>query len=139
MIRTFLICAVATALAGCLGTPGTSVTTATTAVYSAGATRDTVSARLPKSPAEVYASINKLIDEEPAAEVSHRNDRAYMVEVGWEGRSVTLQATELGPSETLLYMWVDAGDTGLTAKEVATSALQHICDELNVEHKLVEY
>jgi len=124
---------------GCFGTPGTKVTGATTAVYTAGATRDTVSVRLPRSPGAVYGAINDLIAEEPGAEVMHRNERSYLVEVAWSGRSLTAQATELGPSETLLFLWVDAGDTGLTAKEVASSTLRHLSSKLNVAYTLVEY
>jgi len=123
----------------CLGTPGTTVTSATTAVYAAGATRDTISAQLPKTSAQVFDTILRLIEEEPGAEVSHLNNRAHMVEVTWDGRSMTAQATELDPQETLLFLWVDAGDTGLTAKEVGTSVLQSICFDLNIEYELVEY
>ena len=126
-------------VSGCFGTPGTKVTGATMAVYTAGATRDTVSVRLPKPPAAVYGGINDLIEEEPNAEVMHRNERSYLVEVAWSGRSLTAQATELGPDETLLFLWVDAGDTGLTAKEVASSTLRQLCSKLNVEYTLVEY
>jgi hypothetical protein len=133
------IVAAAVMCSGCFGTPGTTVTSAAGAVYTAGAQRDTVSARLPKSPAQVYSGINKLIAEEPGAEVTHRNDRTYMVEVSWSGRSMAVQAQDLGPSETLLFMWVDGGDTGLTGEEVATSVLRALCDNLGVEYKLVEY
>lgn len=69
----------------------------------------------------------------------HRNDRSRMVEVAWSDGSLTAQATELGPSETLLFLWIDAGDTGLTAKEVASSVLEALCDDLNVDYELVEY
>ena len=124
---------------GCIGTPGTTVTSAAGAVYTEGARRDTISARLPRSPAQVYSSINKVFAEEPGAEVTHRNDRAHLVEVNWSGRSMIVQAQDLGPSETLLFMWVDGGDTGLTGEEVATSVLESLRDNLGVDYKLVGY
>jgi len=134
-----LLSAVSIACVACFGTPGTTVTSATTAVYAAGATRDTISAQLPRSPAKVFDAILRQIEEAPDAEVSHLNSQARMVEVAWSGRTMTAQATELGPQETLLFLWVDAGDTGLTAKEVGTHALKELCLDLNVEYELVEY
>ena len=132
------ILASAVFLGACLGTPGTTVTNAGEVVYLAGPKKETVTATLHALPNDVFDSVVRTILNAETAEVIQRNDVSRMIEVSWDGRSVNAQATEYGDGETLLFLWVDAGDTGLTGKEVAMSTLDSISKDLNASYQLVE-
>ena len=135
-ISAILACAVF--LHACLGTPGTTVTNAGEVVYLAGPKQETVTVTLAARPEAVFDSIIRTIVEAEAAEVIQRNDESRMVEVSYAGRSFNAQATEFGNGETLLFLWVDAGDTGLTGNEVAMSTIDTISKDLNASYELVE-
>ncbi len=125
-------------LSACLGTPGTTVTNAGEVVYLAGPKKKTVTATLQALPDDVFDSIIRMILDAETAEVVQRNDVSRMIEAAWDGRSINAQATEFGDGETLLFLWADAGDTGLTGNEVAMSTLDLISKDLNASYKLVE-
>jgi hypothetical protein len=132
------ILASALLLGACLGTPGTTVTSAGEVVYSAGAKQDTVTATLAVPPEAVFKSIIRVIAEAEGAEVIQRDDDTRMVEVAFEGRSINAQATEYGDVGTLLFLWADAGETGLTGNAVAMSTIETISKDLNASFELVE-
>ncbi len=62
-----------------------------------------------------------------------------VIEIERKGHSMTGQVTRLGPDRSLLYVWVDAGNTGLTGQELATDVVELVCDELGVKYELVNY
>lgn len=132
------ILASAVFLQACLGTPGTTVTNAGEVVYLAGSKQETVTVTMAASPELVFDSIIRLIIEAETAVVIQRNDASRMVEVSCDGRRINVQATEFGDGETLLFLWADAGDTGLTGNEVAMSAIDTIVKDLNTSYELVE-
>ena len=80
-----------------------------------------------------------MIDEKPEWLIENRNDRAFLIEVSRGSRGLTGQVTNLGPDRSLLYVWVDAGDSGVTGEELATTVVEVVCDELGVEYDLVNY
>ena len=55
-----------------------------------------------------------------------------------DGRSLNVQATEYSDGETLLFVWADAGDTGLTGNEVAMSTIRAISEDVKADYNLVE-
>ena len=128
----------AVSLNACLGTPGTTVTNAGEVVYSAGAKKDTVTVIVAASPGVVFDSLIHEIMKSETVEVIERSDASRMVEVALDGRNLRAEATEYGEGETLLFLWADAGDTGLTGNEVAMSTINTISQDLNVSYELVE-
>ena len=132
------ILAFAMLLNGCLGTPGTTVTNAGEMVYLAGPKQETVTVTLAAGPDAVFDSIIRMTLEAETTEVTLRNNASRMVEVTFDGRSINAQATEYGEGDTLLFLWADAGETGLTGNEVAMTAIDRISKDLNARYELVE-
>jgi hypothetical protein len=124
---------------GCAALPGGSVTNAATVVYTAGATQHTAAVEMPVEAATVFEAVIRVIEETPDVEVVNRNDKAFLIEVVQGERRVTGQVTKLGSGTSLLYIWADAGSSGETGRELAISAVEIVCDELDVEYKLVTY
>jgi hypothetical protein len=132
------ILAFAMLLNACLGTPGTTVTNAGEVVYLAGPKQETVTVTLAASPQDVFDSIIRIVLDAETTEVIQRNDATRMIEVTYDGRSLNAQATDYGEGETLLFLWADAGETGLTGNEVAMSTIDTISKDLNASYELVE-
>jgi len=127
-------------LTGCVPLPGSSVTHATTVVYTAGASRHTAAVELPVEPPIVFEALVRLIKERNDVEVVDRNDKAMLIEVAQENeRQITGQVTKLGSGNSLLYVWADAGSSGQSGREMAISAIELICEELGVDYELVNY
>jgi hypothetical protein len=124
-------------LAGCFGTPGSSVYNATTVVYTEGSRQHTAAVELPIAPREVFASMSRIIEERPGIEILARDEEAHLIEVLSDEKQLTGQATDLGNGETLLFIWADAGNSGETGEDLALSAVKLICDDLNVDYRLV--
>jgi len=125
-------------LNACLGTPGTTVTNAGEVVYSAGARQDNVAVILAASPGAVFDSLIREIMKSENVAVIERSDASRTVEVTLDGRNLRAEATEYNGDETLLFLWADAGDTGLTGNEVAMSTINTISLDLDVNYELVE-
>lgn len=132
------ILAFAMLLNACLGTPGTTVTNADEVVYLAGPKQETVTVTLAARPEDVFDSIIRLVLEAQTTQVIRRDDASRMIEVTCDGRSLNAQAAEYGEGETLLFLWTDAGETGLTGNEVAMSTIDAISKDLNTRYELVE-
>ena len=130
---------VAAVLGGCTMLPGGQVVESATVVYTAGAKKHTAAVQISLPATEVYATIVRLIEEKPDNIIENRNDKAFLIEIEESGRSITGQVTSLGPDRSLLYVWVDAGNTGLTGQELATDIVEIVCDELGVKYELVNY
>jgi len=130
----------AVVLAACAPLPGSTVTSAATVVYTAGASQYTAAVELPVQPPTVFEAMVRLIKERPDVEVINRNDKAFLIKVA-EGpeRHLTGQVTKLGSGNSLLYIWADAGGSGQTGQELAISTVELICNELGVEYELVSY
>ena len=52
---------------------------------------------------------------------------------------MTGQVTDLGGGRSLIYVWADAGESGVTGKELAIDVVERVCDELGVQYELVNY
>lgn len=133
------LCAAAMCSVGCMGTPGTVVTNATTVVYTRGAKQDTIAVKLPVSKTKAYATMYRLVLEDPDALLEGQNEAAGLLEATKNGVEWIIQATELGNDQTLLYLWIDTTDTGQVAHDLGLSAVKKICDELNVICDIVRY
>ena len=114
VISTFLI---VSTLSGCIFLPGGTVVESALVVHTAGAKKHTTAVQIPLAAEEVFATIVRLIEERPNNIIENRNDKAFLIEIEEDGRSLTGQVTRLGPDRSLLYVWVDAGNTGLTGQE----------------------
>lgn len=126
-------------LPGCSALPGGQVVESALIVHTAGAKKHTTAVQIPLAAEEVFATIVRLIEERPNNIIENRNDKAFLIEIEEDGRSLTGQVTRLGPDRSLLYVWVDAGNTGLTGQELATDVVELVCDELGVKYELVNY
>jgi hypothetical protein len=126
-------------LTGCFLLPGGQVVESATVVYTAGSKKHTAAAQIPVEAPTVFAALVDMVKDRPGVVIDNRNDDAFLIEVSRGNRSLTGQATKLGPKHTLLYVWVDAGDSGLTGEELATDVVESVCHELGVEFELVNY
>jgi hypothetical protein len=143
-LRNFLLSIVITvaaiAAAGCAPLPGSSVASATSTVYAAGSRQYTVAVELAVAPPMVFETMLRLISERPDAEVVRRNDKTMLIEIAQDQeRRITGQVTKFGSSGSLLYIWADAGSSGLIGREMAMSQIRLISHELGVDYKLVNY
>jgi hypothetical protein len=125
--------------AACSSLPGGEAYESATVVYSAGSKKHTAAVQVPVAASEVYASIVRLLEERQDLDFENRNDKAMLIEVEKGSRSLTGQVTELGVDRSLLYVWADAGDSGITGQELAISIVELVCDELGVKYELVNY
>jgi hypothetical protein len=135
----FAMLIASTVLGACSLLPGGQVTEAATVVYTAGSKKHTAAVQVPVPASEVFATIVRLIEEQPNVVIENRNDKAFLVEVEEGGSSLTGQVTSLGSDRSLLYVWVDAGDRQRTGRELATDVVEIVCNELGVEYELVNY
>ena len=126
-------------LPGCSALPGGQVVESALVVHTSGAKKHTTAVQIPLAAEKVFATIVRLIEERPDNIIENRNDKAFLVEIEENGRSMTGQVTRLGPDRSLLYVWVDAGNTGLSGQELATDVVEVVCDELGVKYELVNY
>ena len=137
MYRLFLI-AVLTALGGCSLMAGGSVVDSALVVHTAGSSQSTIAARLPIEASKVYESFAAVIEERPDVEITSKNNSAMMVEVTGDFGEIVAQVTTLGTRESLLYVWADASGTGRLGSEVATGAVEEVCEKLGVAYERVE-
>ena len=128
-----------TSLGGCAWLPGGSVVESALVVHTAGSRKHTAAAQIPVAAPEVFAAVIRLVEEKPDLLIDNRNDKAFLIEVTAGSQSLTGQVTSLGADRSLLYVWADAGESGLTGEDLATSVVELVCDELGVEHELVHY
>ncbi len=108
-------------------------TSAGLVVYSKGASQNTASVRLALPPDAVYRGMLGMLERRPELTVINRNDKRYLLEVTDGERRLTGQATDLGRGETLLFIWIDAGDSGQTGRDLMEDAIKVVCTELAVE------
>ena len=126
-------------LSGCSTLPAGQVVESATVVYTAGSKKHTAAVQVPVAASEVFATFVRWIEDRPDVIVDNRNDNAYLLEVSRGSRSLTGQVTGLGANHSLLYVWADAGESGLTGEELAISIVERVCDELGVKYELVNY
>ncbi len=126
-------------LSGCIFLPGGTVVDSALVVHTAGSKKHTAAVQVPVAASEVFATIVRLIEDKPEWQIENRNDKAFLIEVIKGSRSLTGQVTDLGAGCSLLYVWADAGESGVTGEELATSMVELVCDELGVKYERVNY
>jgi hypothetical protein len=136
VISTFLT---VSTLSGCIFLPGGTVVESALVVHTAGSKKHTAAVQVPVAASEVFATIVRLVEDKPDLLIESRNDKAFLIEVAQGSRTLTGQVTDLGADRSLLYVWADAGESGVTGEELATSIVEIVCDELGVEYELVNY
>ena len=119
--------------------PGGKVVESAAVIYTAGSKKHTAAVQVPVDASKVFATIVRLLEQKPDYVIENRNDEAFLIEVAKGAKSMTGQVTSLGSNRSLLYVWADAGESGLTGEELATSVVEVVCDELGVEYELVHY
>ena len=124
---------------GCSWLAGGSVVESATVVYTKGSKKHTAAVQIPVPAADVFAAMVCILKDKPGVSVDNRNDKAFLVEVSKGSESLTGQVTSLGADHSLLYVWADAGESGLTGEDLAISVVERVCDELGVEYELVNY
>jgi len=128
-----------TFLGACAALPGGTVVDATTVVYTAGSSKYTAAVKIHRAAPEVYAALIDVVTEEPDVEIVNRKNNALLVEVTQKDRELAGQVTTLGESDSLLYIWADAGAGGQTGQELALIVVGLVCDKLGVTYELVSY
>lgn len=125
---------------GCKALPGGTVSDAATIVYTSGASQHTAAVELHVPPDDAFAALVAVVNEQSDVEILERNDKARLLQIlrGKE-RRVTGQVTALGSGSSLLYIWADAGNSGVTGEEIAIRSIELTCDELGVEYEMVNY
>ena len=136
VISTFLT---VSTLSGCIFLPGGTVVESALVVHTAGSKKHTAAVQVPVAASEVFATIVRLLEENPEWLIENRNDKAFLIEFAKGSRNLTGQVTDLGAGRSLLYVWADAGESGVTGEELATSMVEIVCDDLGVEHERVSY
>jgi hypothetical protein len=126
-------------LSACAWLAGGSVVESALVVHTAGSKKHTAAAQIPVAARDVFAAVVHMVEDKPDLIIESRNDKAFLIEVTKGSQSLTGQVTSLGAGKSLLYVWADAGESGLTGEALATSVVQLVCDELGVEHELVHY
>jgi hypothetical protein len=124
---------------GCSLLPGGKVVESATVVYTVGNKKHTAAAQIPVPASTVFSALVKLINESTDVVVVNRNDEAYLLEVTSEGRSFTGQTSSLDATHSLLYVWVDAGNSGQSGEQLAITVVELVCDALGVKYELVHY
>lgn len=130
---------IAIILAGCMALPARQAVDAALVVHTEGSSQHMIAARVPADASRVFNSFVRIIEEKPDVEVVNRKDNAMLLEITQDGIEITAQATQLGAGESLLYIWAEAGDSGLSGRELATAVVEAICEELGVEFERVDY
>ncbi len=136
VLTGFLVISV---LVGCTALPGGSVVESALVVHTAGSKKHTAAVQVPIAASEVYATIIRMVEDNPDLIIENRNDKAYLIEVAEGSQVLTGQVTDLGAGRSLLYVWADAGESGVTGKELATAVVEIVCDELGVKYEVVDY
>lgn len=126
-------------VSGCFLLPGGEVVDAALVVHTAGSAQHTAAVRMPVESARVYGALLDIIEKDPAIEVVHRNDKGMLLEVIEDSDRLTGQVTNLGSSESLLYIWADTGDSGRTASELTSIVIEAVCKELGVNFERIDY
>lgn len=127
------------ALSGCTALPGGSVVESALVVHTAGSKKHTAAVQVPVAASEVFVAIVGLVEVHSDWLIESRNDKAFLIEVAKGSQSLTGQVTDLGAGRSLLYVWADAGDSGVTGEEMATTVVRGVCDELGVKYELINY
>lgn len=130
---------IAVLLAGCTALPARQAVDAALVVHTEGSSQHMIAARVPADASRVFDSFVRIIEERPDIEVVNRKDNAMLLEITQDEFNITAQATQLGAGESLLYVWAEAGDSGRSGRELATAAIEAICEELGVEYERVDY
>jgi hypothetical protein len=139
MTQQWSLLVIASLLGGCIMTPGGTVVDSAMVVHTAGSSKSTISARVPVEAGAVYSAFAEVIDEEPGIELLSRNDAAMLMEGYGDFGEIAAQVTQLGSTESLLYVWVDTKETRQAGSELANRAVQRICEELGVGYEIVRY
>ncbi len=126
----------ALALSGCSYGPMQAPTSAGMVIYTEGAQHHTATVQIALPPPDVYAGMLRILDRMPELSVIHQDRKRYMLEVTADEKRLTGQATPLDTNSTLLFIWADAGNSGLTGQDLSLRAMREICAELNVECKM---
>lgn len=112
---------------------------AATVVYVRSKNHLTTTVLIKKSPDEVYAAMNKIIDRSPDVKVLNREDKKYLIEASRGKDKVTAKATLFGSSGlTQLIVIADAGERGQKDEDLALRVVRNICEELKVDYKVVD-
>jgi hypothetical protein len=128
-----------TIVGGCSALPGGKVVESATVVYTAGSSHFTAAVEVPLQASDVFAMLVSVVTENPDVQVVNRKDNALLIEVAKDDKRLTGQVTKFGSDRSLLYVWADAGASGLTGRELAITVVETICNELDVAYELVTY
>jgi len=98
-----------------------------------------IAAQVPVDAERVYESFLRVIAERPDISIVTQKDAAMMLEVSRDDLTLTGQVSSLGAGRSLLYVWADAGDSGLSGRELSEKAVAYICEDLGVSIERVDY
>ncbi len=127
------------AIAGCTAMPARQAVDAANVVYTQGSSHHMIAAQVPVDAERVYESFLRVIAERPDISIVTQKDAAMMLEVSRDDLTLTGQVSSLGAGRSLLYVWANAGDSGLSGRELSEKAVAYICEDLGVSIERVDY
>ena len=107
------------------------------AVYATQASQQSSAATLAAPPKTVYAGILRLVEQSASLQLLDSDPRRLQLEIGQDEQRLSAQATPLGDTETLLYIWVNGSAPGTTVDQVAVRFLNQLAGELDVAYQRV--
>ena len=119
--------------------PARQAVDAANVVYTRGSDHHMIAAQLPVDAELVYESFLRIIRERPDISIVTQKDAAMMLEVTRDDLTLTGQVSALGAGRSLLYVWGDAGHSGLSGRELTERAVAYICEDLGVSIERVDY
>ena len=120
-------------LVSCTSGPMRAPTSAGMVVLAKGATQHTATVMLTIGPTRVYETMLSIVEARPDWKLINDNRDAHLIEVQKGELNLTAQATTMDRVSTILFIWADAGNSGMTGYDLAKKAMQTVCDELKVE------
>ena len=102
----------------------------------AGARQHTATVQLDRPAEEVLASMLSVAEQNPQWSMVSRVDRRYLLELTENDKRVTGQAMDVDSHSSLLFVWADAGNSGITGHDLALRAVNLVCDDLSVPCKI---
>jgi hypothetical protein len=125
-------------LAGCMGGVGTVAVASAVIYYEAKKTHDIAEVELNAKPEAVYRTALDVARKNPRVTILEQDDKKMTMEFQKGGRNGTLKIKQKEEGKTLLIIQSKKAKEGEEKiLDPALEAVKRICDEMNVQYKVV--
>ena len=114
------------------------LTSVATVVNMRGNKHHTATVLVKKSPATVYAAMNKILDIKTDVEVLKRDEQKNLIEASHGENRATVKAVDYDSGLTQIIVTADAGEEGRSDEDLAFDVVKLIVDELGVDYRVIE-